>query len=25
VFGLICVVAFAAFQTYKAGKSVFDR
>jgi hypothetical protein len=25
VFGLICVVAFAALQTYKAGKSVFDR
>jgi len=25
VFGLICVVAFAAFQTHKAGKSVFDR
>ncbi len=25
VFGLITIAAFAALQTYKAGKSVFDR
>ena len=25
VFGLIVVVTFAALQTYKPGKSVFDR
>jgi len=25
VFGLIWVIAFAGLQTYKAGKSVFDR
>ena len=25
VFGLIIVVAFAALQTFNAGKSVFDR
>jgi len=25
IFGLVVLVAFAALQTYKAGKSVFDR
>jgi len=25
IFGLVFVVAFAALQTYNAGKSVFDR
>jgi len=24
VFGLICVAVFAALQTYKKGKSIFD-
>ncbi len=25
VFGIVVIVAFAALQTYNAGKSVFDR
>jgi len=25
VFGVICIIAFAGLQTFRAGKSVFDR